>query len=508
MKKTRAAIPIVLLALAYLLGHGLFLWHWGLHLDSDESVTGIMARHILAQGEMPIFFYGQAYMGTLEPAVVAMFFAWLGMSPVVLKLVPFLFSVGTIGVYLRIRQTCEEESLVPALLPFVFPPLFYTIWSMKARGGFIEVVFLSLLVFWSLLAYERSGKRLYVYVQALVAGFAVYVNVLCLPFLVVLYGVSLLKHGWRPADGRGSASAGASWGSCIRTGLFFVIGYSPAIVYTILTHRPQNVAPGQWFSGNGGDKLHVLFTQVIPLSLGSDLQNFSLNVFSSFELLLFVTNVCLLVLCVFHYRWSFVSLVRLRREEYPLGFVFLLAFLMYGLALLPGAPVIDADGVRYLVFGIVCLPAVQTTAYHVVRSRSGFLAYALLVVLLISGGVVNSQIVFNRDKAVPTSLYALASRSRAYDGLIQYLVRNRMNSGYASYWTQWNIDFLSQERLKFASYQQNRYLPYVTLAQSQSKPVYIYDDTGIDTNKVLAALNRGRDDSYRADTIDGFVVCR
>jgi hypothetical protein len=416
--------------------------------------------------------------------------------------------VATICVYLRIRQMRERESLVPALIPLVFPPIFYTIWSMKARGGFIEVVFLSLLAFWSLLAHERTGKRRYVDVQALLAGFAVYVNVLCLPFLAALYGVSLLRRGWRRVDVRESAPGPAPWGARLRTGLFFAIGYSPAIAGMIQVHRLHNLFPGQGFSGDTRYKLHVLLTRIIPLSLGGDLQNFSFNVFSSFELLLFVTNVFLLVLCGFHYRRYFVSLVRLRKDEYPLGFVFLLAFLMYGLVLLSGVYLVDVDSVRYLMFGVVCLPAVQTTAYYAVRPRSRFLAYALLAVLFISGGVVNSQIVFNRDNARRTSLYAFSGRSRNYGGLIQYLERNRMNSGYASYWTQWNINFLSGGRLKFATYQQNRYLPYLTLAQSQSKPVYVYDDARIDRNEMLAGLNRGRDDRYTAETIAGFVVCR
>src|SRR6478672_2609190 len=32
-------------------------------IDSDEAIVGLMARHILHGRELPIWYYGQAYMG-------------------------------------------------------------------------------------------------------------------------------------------------------------------------------------------------------------------------------------------------------------------------------------------------------------------------------------------------------------------------------------------------------------------------------------------------------------
>jgi hypothetical protein len=36
-----------------------------LPFNSDEAIVGLMARHML-QGERPLFFYGQAYLGSLD----------------------------------------------------------------------------------------------------------------------------------------------------------------------------------------------------------------------------------------------------------------------------------------------------------------------------------------------------------------------------------------------------------------------------------------------------------
>ena len=54
--------------------------------NSDEAIVALMARHILA-GERPVFFYGQAYMGSLDAYLVAAGFAIFGQSVWVIRLV-------------------------------------------------------------------------------------------------------------------------------------------------------------------------------------------------------------------------------------------------------------------------------------------------------------------------------------------------------------------------------------------------------------------------------------
>src|SRR5258708_17975030 len=48
-------------------------------IDGDESLVGRQAEHIL-QGEFPVYFYGHAYMGSLEVYLVALLFAIFGPS--------------------------------------------------------------------------------------------------------------------------------------------------------------------------------------------------------------------------------------------------------------------------------------------------------------------------------------------------------------------------------------------------------------------------------------------
>src|SRR5690554_1891314 len=61
-------------------------------LEADEAIVGLMARNIL-QGERPIFYWGQSYMGALEAYLAAAVFALLGSSTAALRLVPTVCSV-------------------------------------------------------------------------------------------------------------------------------------------------------------------------------------------------------------------------------------------------------------------------------------------------------------------------------------------------------------------------------------------------------------------------------
>ena len=61
-------------------------------IDGDEALVGIQAERIL-HGEVPLYFYGQAYMGSLEAYLVALLFAIAGPSVWALRAEPILLSL-------------------------------------------------------------------------------------------------------------------------------------------------------------------------------------------------------------------------------------------------------------------------------------------------------------------------------------------------------------------------------------------------------------------------------
>jgi hypothetical protein len=129
-------------------------------LDADEAIVGLMGRHVL-RGEFPIFYYGQRYMGSLEPHLAALGFALGGATPLVLKLVSL--AVALILVWLTAELGRRILGPGPGVVAGVFialPPIFVTVWSLKARGGFVETLVLGTLVL--LLAHrtvEAAGRR-------------------------------------------------------------------------------------------------------------------------------------------------------------------------------------------------------------------------------------------------------------------------------------------------------------------------------------------------------------
>ncbi|MBZ0284769.1 MAG: glycosyltransferase family 39 protein [Anaerolineae bacterium] len=78
--------PLLLVLLVALIARALLLASGAVSFHADEAVVGLMARHIL-QGERPTFFYGQAYMGSLDAWMIALGFRLLGESVLTIRIV-------------------------------------------------------------------------------------------------------------------------------------------------------------------------------------------------------------------------------------------------------------------------------------------------------------------------------------------------------------------------------------------------------------------------------------
>ena len=140
-------LDYVWLAALVFLGLGIRLWFLVASefiIDSDEAIVGLMAKHILETGVLPIFYYGQHYMGSLEPITAAVIFWFFGQSSVTLHLAPLAWFVATqITFYTLCKENMNYRVARLAGVLFALAPVGFIEWSAKARGGFIEVIFLS-----------------------------------------------------------------------------------------------------------------------------------------------------------------------------------------------------------------------------------------------------------------------------------------------------------------------------------------------------------------------------
>ncbi|MCI5064242.1 hypothetical protein MRY87_00805 [bacterium] len=112
-------------------------------IDSDEAIVGLMAKHIVDGEPIPVFYYGQHYMGSLEPLLLSVLFLCFGEEPALIKVVPLFFSLLFIGISFLIGRELggRRVGISSALLTAVAPSTLL-VWSAKARGGFIEIVVL------------------------------------------------------------------------------------------------------------------------------------------------------------------------------------------------------------------------------------------------------------------------------------------------------------------------------------------------------------------------------
>ncbi len=143
MKAIKSFISSYPFLLVYVLAIGLrfpLFLSVNFNLDGDESIVGLMAKHLLVGQEFPLFFYGQSYgFSFFEVLPIALSFALFGVSKLALK--GAMLALWLLGVYLFYRTltliSSKKWSPVIITLLLVSSPFFY-LWSMKARGGYLS----------------------------------------------------------------------------------------------------------------------------------------------------------------------------------------------------------------------------------------------------------------------------------------------------------------------------------------------------------------------------------
>lgn len=121
-----------------------------LAFDSDQAVTGLMAKHLIEGRAFPLFMYGQNSLLAVEAWMAAPMFLLFGVSVAALKL-PLLFinlAVGFLLVTLIHRELGVGAGLaLVASLFFVLAPPGTTAALLAASGGNVEP-FLYILLLW------------------------------------------------------------------------------------------------------------------------------------------------------------------------------------------------------------------------------------------------------------------------------------------------------------------------------------------------------------------------
>ncbi len=215
-KNRSLRLPILLGLIALLLIHFFFEWIVGrspILAESyyDEAVTGEMALHIL-KGEHQLFFWGQPYMGALEPYLTSFLFHLFGATTFVLHLTDIL--IYTAMIFLVYRIGTLAGGWMTGMLAAAFltiPPLYLSIVGQLATGGHEEAVLMETFVLFGtcLLAFNPEKDRISLAILiGLLAGLGWWSSLLGAPLLTAgVIGLLVAKPrillGWVPWAGLG-----------------------------------------------------------------------------------------------------------------------------------------------------------------------------------------------------------------------------------------------------------------------------------------------------------------
>jgi 4-amino-4-deoxy-L-arabinose transferase-like glycosyltransferase len=444
--------------------------------NSDEAIVALMARHIL-QGERPAFFYGQAYMGSLDAVLIAAAFALMGESVLAVRVVQIVLFLAVLltGYAVALRFTNSRRAALLTTLLLAFPPVLLTLYTTATLGGYGEAMLVGNLLLWwgHRLGYEDIYRKRLWLAWGLVAGLGFWAFGLTLVYLVPVALWLLWQWRTRP------------WREYLVAMLGFAIGSLP------------------WWLGNLG-RVDVAFAELSgeavksTATAGSLMGNVGMRVFNFIVL-------GLPALFGLRFPWSIegpplwlaaptlalylgaLGYALRRRDEAVARSGRLLLWSIWG-ALFLGFVLTpfggDPSG-RY--FLPLYLPLFIFTAGALValRERAGRWAWVLLGIVLVydlSGTVKAASI---NPPGITTQFEAITQVDHRYDAeLMDYLRAHGGTRGYSNYWVTYPIAFLSGEEILLAprlpykadlryTSRDDRYPPYTQAVEQAANVVYV-----------------------------------
>jgi 4-amino-4-deoxy-L-arabinose transferase-like glycosyltransferase len=489
----------------------LFVFQDIIPFNADEAVVALMARHI-GQGARPVFFYGQAYMGSLDAFLVALGFRLLGEQVWVIRLVQMLLYLGTIYTTYwigRVGFQSAQAALLAALLLAV-PTVNMTLYTTVSLGGYGEALLLGNLVLLAALlitARVDSGRLPgnFIFLWGILAGVGLWANGLTLIYtapagVYLLWRLGRLPRRWR-AFGFFSLVGGAG----------FLLGSLPWWIYAI-TNGPGRlvfelfgtavaVEQQPWLVRTGLHLVNLLLLGTTVL-FGAR-PPWSVN-WLALPLLPFALAFWLAVIVFFTRK---ISHPGEHRPVYAL-LAGLCAVLLAGFLFTPFG--VDPSGRYFLPLSIpLALAAAQmllgvdSTRIKLppfLKAHPTWLAGSLagLVILFNLWGTL--QCAFRFPPGITTQFYDVTIIDHRYDAELMTFLRSQGETrGYTNYWVAYPLAFLSREELIFVprlpyhldlkyTPRDDRYAPYTEMAAESPRVAYIVTGSSLLEDTLRAAF--------------------
>ncbi len=403
--------------------------------DADMAIIGLMARHIL-DGELPVFFYGEAWGGSIESFIAAPLFWLFGSSAESLSLAPVLVSLVFVWVaYRACADMWGRPAGLMAMALAALPPYYFAWHSVLPRGSYIEIPLLSLLLLWITfhLAHRQAKTWLWL-AYGLVAGLGLWTHFLII-FALSTSGLYLLAADWRVLIRRSLPLMLAG----------FLAGSLPLWVFN-LRHDWDSFRSllasgsvlGAW------EVAGIFFTRGLPVLLGVLNDGAYTPVIPGLSWGVGGLALAALGYLLWLRRRGLAGLALLRPTRGDGSELFLMmALITFIILVLQGDPL--GSSRRHMVPLYVALLPLGGYAFAKLREKWPALAWVLALAALASnlaGITVNAPLFNDRLRQE-----ANAWRSQNFSTIQEFLARD-IHAAYAlDFWVAPLLSFLSQERL-------------------------------------------------------------
>jgi len=471
------------LPLAVVLGLKALLLAWGAFpFNADEAVVGLMARHIL-QGERPVFFYGQAYLGSLDAWLIAAGFSVAGVHVWVIRAVQagiYLLTVATSYAF-ALRATGSRMAAWTAAMLLAVPTVGVTLYTTVSLGGYGEALILGNLILLSSLSLRaRPQRRRLWFAWGLLGGLGLWVfglilvySLATLPF--VASGLISRKGARHRRVAVLAAALGAIVGAAPWLGWALDHGLG-ALVTELGGSAISGASPAGWLAAIGSHLMNLLlFGPTVMMGLRPPW---------SVEVLAWPLVPLALIFWLGALGWAGMRRFRLG-DDRAAGKLLLavVAILLAGFVLTPfGA---DPSGRYFLPVYVVMAVFGGAWLTHLRRVRGRVWAGAALGSVLLFNLVSTIQAARPMSPRLTTAFDPVAQvDASCLPELAAFLEANGETRGYTNYWVAYPLAFISNEQLVFIPtlpYHQDfrytprddRYPPYDEQVSTSTRVAYI-----------------------------------
>jgi len=474
--------------------------------NSDEAIVGLMANHIL-KGENPTFFYGQAYMGSLDGYIVAGFFALLGNSITAIRISQsilfVLFMVASY--YLAYLLFKSRKAALTTIIILGGSPVNFFLYTTVTLGGYIEALLIGICIL--ILGYKieenvdfgvknTTALKVQFFMLGLFVGAGIWVLGMTLIFCIsalIMLGINLNRKKLK-------------FGIIIEALTIMVVGCVlgglPVLVY-IYTN-----GVGVFLNELMGSAISI-GQQAYLNQIGLHLVNFILFGISAvlgfrppwnanwlllplIPVVLAIWGFLLRKTYIFEQKTRSSLLIRIWLPSIILMVVFVLT--PFGM---------DPSGRYFIPINISLAFTVGLWAAHNSFQKNKYTVIILAALLAYNiGGIFQSA--YQSPDGITTQFAPGTSIDHKYDHeLIDFLKESSNTRGYSTYWTAYPIAFKSNEDvilvpalpyhadLKHTT-RDNRYEPYSKLVNESQNPVYVTSNNpNLDRQLVLKLTELG-----------------